>query len=49
LLDVAHAVPGDPGQFKDSVHFSDSGSQAFAAAVLDALRASPEWLALLAE
>jgi lysophospholipase L1-like esterase len=47
LVDVAHAVPGDKQHFNDSVHFKDAGCAAFAAAVLERLRAEPRWRAIL--
>lgn len=48
LLDVAHAVPGDPEHFNDSVHFKDLGCAVFAQAVLAELRQQPRWRELIA-
>ena len=37
LIEGATGIPGDPNHFVDSVHFSETGSRAMAALVLDAL------------
>lgn len=47
LIESADAIPGDPAHFRDSVHFTDSGSAAMAQVVGDTLIASPEFQALL--
>jgi len=48
LVDGELGIPGDGVHFADSVHFTDSGSQAMALRVSDTLLASPRFQSLLA-
>lgn len=47
LIGGEDRIPGDPLHFVDSVHFTDQGSRAMAARVIDALHADPTVRALI--